>query len=371
MLEPHTLPDYAQNFGFWLVDNEMVFSKVKSILRAQERNTRDVRYYFYDHVYNKCDWTYNSIVDLNTFYVERAVQLRNKYDYLVMLYSGGSDSSNALKTFLYNNIKLDEVAYWYTSYNEDSNITNLELIHAASNILERVRDEYGIPVRKLDERQHFISAIKDSDWVLSAEPTLVAAQLSKQSLLNSCKDWLKLSENGKRIGLILGLEKPRIFYDNGWFASFLDVAHGWNNEINHLKKQHYTIESFYMTPDKPDITIKQCHVLKNYINQNYTVEQINSKFNHINFSQDEYNKLCRTLLYPHWNDSTYSLGKSINKPPLTQKYEWVWKSNTQTSENYHAGLHWLNDKVDPYWCNGGDFYRGFVGCWSRRYILDA
>jgi len=373
MLDPATIPHFAQNFGFWLVDNEIVFSKVKSILRAQERKTRDVRYYFYDHIFASYDWAIEPQQSLQELYIARAKQLREKYDYLILLYSGGSDSSNALKTFVNHGIKLDEVAYWYTSYNEDTNITNLELLYAASGMLEKVRDVHGIPVRKIDERQFITrSNLNNADWVLGAEPLLVAAQISKEPMIYETVDWRNIAESGKRIGIILGLEKPRIFYDNGWHAAFLDVAHTWNTENQHISPKHITLESFYTSGDAPLITIKQSHVLKNHISKMYDLDYIKTRFDYTkNFKQDEYMKLCRDTLYPYWDDNTYSLGKSINKPPLTQKYEWLWNSNTDISNNYLDGLRWLNNIVDPYWCNSGDFYKGFVGAWSRRYSLDG
>ena len=95
-MNPALLPDYAQNHGFWLVDNEIAFSKLKSILRAQERNTTDVRFYYYDHVFSSYDWSKPSNLSLQELYTKRAKQLREQYDYVIFAYSGGSDSSLSL-----------------------------------------------------------------------------------------------------------------------------------------------------------------------------------------------------------------------------------------------------------------------------------
>jgi len=46
---------------------------------------------------------------LDFLYALRARQLREKYDYLVLYFSGGADSTNILKTFIDNNIFLDEI----------------------------------------------------------------------------------------------------------------------------------------------------------------------------------------------------------------------------------------------------------------------
>lgn len=371
-MRPDSIPDYAHNLGFWLVDDELVFSKPKSVLRAQERNTHNVSYYYYDHIFSNIDWTIEPSQNLENIYAQRAHQLREKYDYIVMLYSGGSDSSNALKTFLYNNIKLDEVCTWYTSYDEYNCRTNQEIIHAASGMLDKVANHYGIHIRKLDDRE-YLEKTSYSSWefILGGEGTLSAAQLNKQNMLFKNQDWLKLVESGKSVALITGMEKPRIFWDSGWQAAFLDVAHGYNWEIIHTQKLPITLESFYLTPDAPHITIKQSHVLKKYITQNYTQDFIENNFSNTasGFNQSLYFKLCRTQLYPYWNENTFTIGK--DKPPLTIKYQWVWDSKTDLSETYLRGLDYLAQTIDPYFLNGGSLYNGFVGNWSRRYKLDV
>ena len=61
-------------------------------------------------------------------YVERCNQLRDKYDYLVLHYSGGSDSHNILHTFLTNNIKLDEISIRWPKHWLDGKFYNVNNI---------------------------------------------------------------------------------------------------------------------------------------------------------------------------------------------------------------------------------------------------
>jgi hypothetical protein len=48
-------------------------------------------------------------LSLDTLYKMRAQQIRDKYDYLVVFLSGGADSNNVIRTFMNNNIHVDEV----------------------------------------------------------------------------------------------------------------------------------------------------------------------------------------------------------------------------------------------------------------------
>jgi len=60
---------------------------------------------------------------LSTLYIQRAQQLRNDYEYLILNYSGGPDSHNILETFLLNNIFLDEILIY--SYFDEPTIDKL------------------------------------------------------------------------------------------------------------------------------------------------------------------------------------------------------------------------------------------------------
>lgn len=371
MVELAALPDHAHSFGFWTVNGEIVYSKVQSIMLAQQKNTHDIRYHYWDHVFSSYDWKAEPIQSLPELYKNRAQQLRDSYDHLVILYSGGSDSSNTLKTFLKNNIKVDEVAYWYNSYDEYNNPTNLEIIHAGSEMLHKCRDQYGITITKIDERPYYNNInLKNHEWVMHAEPSLISAQLSRSRIIYDNPQWNALTDSGLRVGIVMGLEKPRIFMDNDhWTSAFLDVLFCYNYEEFHYKQPPVTIEPFYSSPNYPLIPIKQCHVIKNYINLTYDSGFIKENFNNTAaFNRELYFKIVRNLVYPYWNDNTYTIGKGANV--LNAKHSCIWNSNTDFSQKYFSGLHWLNEAVDSYFLNSGSALEGLKGCWSRGYALD-
>ena len=69
------------------------------------QSNQPIQYYYYDDVWSKCDWTIEPSEPLEYYYKEQAQRIRDNYDYVVLCYSGGFDSSNILETFYYNNIK--------------------------------------------------------------------------------------------------------------------------------------------------------------------------------------------------------------------------------------------------------------------------
>lgn len=65
--------------------------------------------YYYDHVYSKVNWQIEPPGTLDFYYKEQAQKIRDEYEYVILCYSGGEDSTNILETFYYNNIKLDKI----------------------------------------------------------------------------------------------------------------------------------------------------------------------------------------------------------------------------------------------------------------------
>ena len=66
-------------------------------------------FYFNDLEFSKLNWKVEPTESLDELYVLRAQELRDKYDYLILCYSGGTDSTHVLETFYYNNIHIDEI----------------------------------------------------------------------------------------------------------------------------------------------------------------------------------------------------------------------------------------------------------------------
>jgi hypothetical protein len=370
MFEPASLPDHAHNLGFWFVDNNIFFNKTKAIYHATIKNSRDVRYYYHDHVYKKHDWTAEPVETLEEIYIKRAKQLRQKYDYLVLLYSGGSDSSNALKSFINNGVKLDEVTYWYSSHDEDNNVQNFEIMYAGSEILQRLID-MGIEVSRIDDAKYLKNhTLKKYEWILESDPTTIISVTHRPETIYNNPKWLELVNSGKSVGVIIGYEKPRVFFDGeNWYSAFMDGL-GYNYEKYHLNTTVIKLEPFYTSPDCPQISIKQAHVVKNYIEKNYTVDQYTQWFTHkAEFKKDLYYSIVRNNIYPYWNDSTFTIGKQ-NSVVYCKKCEWIWSSNTELSQNFFSGLDWVNEKVDPYFLNDANVYNGIKGVWSPWYKLN-
>jgi hypothetical protein len=94
---------------YYQVGPKQFQSKILAITESTVSG-QPVEFIFNDQLYSKFNWTVEPDLTLEQLYAARAWELRNKYDYLVLHFSGGADSTNILETFIKNNIFL----YLYT-----------------------------------------------------------------------------------------------------------------------------------------------------------------------------------------------------------------------------------------------------------------
>ena len=95
--------------GYYFVDREVIESKVYALIKASEKNTR-ATWWYYNEIFDNANENFKlHDASVEAMYRQRALQLRESYDYLILNYSGGADSHNILATFLKNNIKLDHI----------------------------------------------------------------------------------------------------------------------------------------------------------------------------------------------------------------------------------------------------------------------
>ena len=125
--------------GYWSVGEEVFFSKISALIKAHSTKQR-VKFHFNDHIYNTVKWNIEPQESLQQLYLQRALELRDQYDYLIILYSAGSDSTNMIKTFIDNKIKIDQVASWGCKNHHwgDLDLPNVEITKAGSEMIKKI-----------------------------------------------------------------------------------------------------------------------------------------------------------------------------------------------------------------------------------------
>jgi hypothetical protein len=255
-----------KNRGYWLVDDEYYTNKVNAIIAAQHRGLgpEAITFHYNDEWWDQVDWSIEPNESLQELYVQRARQLREKYETLILRYSGGADSTNILRTFVDNSIKIDVIAMneWHMDGIEPRLCTiNVEKKLLAKPQLDKALAQGAkFEVITNDYSPTFGQALgNDPAWIFDIDaPKFTGIDITAHRALTTPEfdQW-----NSPTTGVIVGIDKPKVYCKEGkiWYFSMPDHLHTMHNPANNM-----TPEPFYWTADMPTLVVKQCHVVKNY-----------------------------------------------------------------------------------------------------------
>lgn len=239
--------------SYWEYAGTRYKNKFRAI-DASRGNINDISFTYFDNNPSFSDfaWSIEPQTPLNELMKNRAQQLRDKYTYLKLWYSGGHDSTTVLNTFMNNNIHLDEIVVYRFSGNNnfDSDLGDYEINNYTLPYLKNIQNK--LPKTKITVyefgKDHFDKHLGEK-WFYT-----------KNNF--SVRHFYIPKINGKNYCHIFGGNDPNADYENGeWF---LDI---WDTDAIELTSFN-NIELFYTTPDLPKLHCKQCHILKNILKKN-------------------------------------------------------------------------------------------------------
>lgn len=253
--------------GYWYVGDQCFFNKAEALRHATSVNKK-IGYYFFDDVYKILKNGKEPTQTLDELYAERAKQLREKYDYVMLAISGGSDSMNMLYAFLNNGLKVDEIVAYYPvkaiekigSYdpsNTDTSNHIFEYLGAfAPQISEILKSHPEIKVTVLDFTDTALDMIGGGTLHehhyggLSLHPATAGPSMVFQRL--------KQIQTARPV-CVIGVDKPRVLYNSEkdeFALFFIDLQNFWQTAAM-AQVDCPPIELFYYTPDLPEIVQKQ------------------------------------------------------------------------------------------------------------------
>lgn len=289
---------------------EIFLSKFDAIAKSSV-----IGLYYYDKEFSRYDWTKEPSNNLNYYYKQRAQQIRDTYEKVIIAYSGGIDSTNVLETFYYNDIKIDEIlmvgAFSQDSFKGSDENHNAEIYHNCLKTLSRfnlkntkiVLDDYSL---LLPNKNNFSLADVD-DWYrwIGARYPLHAWYWY---------DAEKRCSNSKKTALVFGIDKPMIDYDflrKKFFFRFVDGAiFQYGQTPEKLNSQHnYERVNFYWDPNATELLIKQTHVVKKFFIDNVVINK-NIKYEYFRKNIEQ---IISKIIYEVHNPLTVISPKSGSK----------------------------------------------------------
>jgi len=306
---------------------DMVFISKSDALIYATATKQPVYWDFNDDVFSKIDWKIPISTPLSELYKQRAQQLRDKYDYLSLFFSGGVDSANVLHSFIDNGIFLDEIVMYRpvrtiknanTLDKSPKNVYSEIEFAAIPHLKKYLKDERTL-VRFIDMDTSAEEFFND-DNLLSEFCTLNnmgVTPVVKTAMCLTDKIWNALYESGKTVAHIHGIDKPIISIDNGEYSFQFEDSMSFNFESKSLIDQYDRInkhqyhEYFYWTPDLPQLVIKQCQVVKQVCNNDLIFKLLFVQS--LNSIQQKFMAIIHYIYPPHVNEirDRFTTGKVL------------------------------------------------------------
>jgi hypothetical protein len=315
-------------FGFYEYRNKFYFDKFQLLDEALHNKDYNplIKYNFNDNVYSKIDWEIEPKDTLSNIYKYRAKQLRDTYDYLILMYSGGSDSHQILHTFLENDIFIDEVQTVYPEkLASRMNIVNdrhdgkafvyeheLTTIPGFKNIHKTSPKTKLTLIDMSDDLIEFCKPTGLSDNYWTDYSTGSQHGIYRPVQANCGLNYNRKNVEGKgKVGIIYGLDKPKLMIrNNKLFCYFVDIARtGAQASQRPTNNINFNIEMFFSTPDFPLIHVKQAHIIKKFIEKSSIIYNNFIGINGNSPNQLKIGEIIKNIIYPTWTNTIFQSAK--------------------------------------------------------------
>ena len=176
---------------------------------------------------------------------------------------------------------------------------------------------------------------------------------------------------GKRVGFIYGVDKPRLLRDdtNIYFA-FLDVimTTGTMPTNDILGEYWENDEYFYWTPNMPELSIKQSHVVVNWLKANNKINLIKHMNNIGAFHDEDYYHEVNVSVYPDWNLNTWQI-KKPTRAVWNELSRWFIEGEFEAKIKWENSLWELERVCGKQWFNNNTVKDGLRGHLSPLYKI--
>lgn len=231
--------------------NNKVFFNTYLAQYESFKSKQAITFHCNDLEYDLLDWTTEPEASMEELMDIHARNLREKYERLVFMWSGGTDSHTIYNVFKRNNIHVDEIIIKHSTDIEpypDSHVDWLMKNHYDPTTVITPINEYDTELRSI--------VIQNEDWIFDNSGDLLKYG---QSALSKATQFLcEKNHAGHNWCVVVGLEKPSLHFENNrWYTRQSDMvirqACGFERA-----------ECFFL---EPVINLKQSHLAKRALKQ--------------------------------------------------------------------------------------------------------
>lgn len=396
-----------KKLGYYSVGSKIFDKKIEALIYATKiyKNFKDkvsatslISWNFNDEIFYRYNWELEPKLSLKDLYQKRAKALREKYDYVIISYSGGADSHNIVMSFLDQGLFIDELYVLMVSHGSsqwnvlDINNTNSTTSYVMDNyyqtlprLKEILNKSPGTKIRYLDMTKLVFDVFKeykDASWVLNMREELNPADVTRYNY-SYFSDFKKTLDKHKHVGVIVGIDKPRIVIDSNTKLVYTKFIDRLTNAVpigEYIREYSNTVvEFFYWSPDACDLLCKQAHVVKKWLEINKHMQGFfeNNPAPVITYGNTlgvDYNRvfserMLRSILYDNWHPSWFQATKN-SRDWFLECDNWFIKGAKGTKEHsiWLEGIKYIIDNTDPYISKDIAFPDSFLK-WHKSYCI--
>lgn len=373
-----------EKLGFYRVGFKKFANKALALIE-NHKTGYEVEWIFNNDVYSKIDWSVPIETPLMDLYVKRARQLREQYDYLILYYSGGADSTMVLHSFIDNGLFIDEIVMHLpdpvkpTVNGEDlSNLNYYSEVEYAANVhLRKVKNKLhpSTKIKYQDFSKTGIELLEKDNW---SESSPLNLSVSISGILRQITQEydaynLNLQNSGKKIAYVLGVDKPLVYFDGtDYYCYFMDTSTYHYVSPTNFNKTASLIDTvntefFYWTPDMPEIVVKQAQLIKQYCETNpwakYMISE--SLTRHIS----EYRPVLHPVIYPDYVCEQFQTEKPSTHI-MRPMDKWFWETaSKKVQNNYLETIKYIGQNTNSKYMIKGTIEYGIAAHRSKFYKL--
>lgn len=283
-----------------------------------------IHFNFNDHVFSQIDWTQEPPFSIDQLYQQRAQQLRDQYDYLILMYSGGSDSRQVLHSFNDNGIFLDEVVSMHPKKLTEKIPVVADVNHAYASLFEfdlttlpGLKDLHQVsPNTKIsivDSSDDLLTNYKNDNYFSDKQPISRIGSVYWTISTNAGQQYARQASEGQgRVGVIYGCDKPNIsVQDNKMFFFFLDTGFAGSQSQRKTNAVNFDAISFFSAADAPLIPVKQCHMIKRIMEKMPLIYKAFAQTKDSGWSPRT-REITKHIVYPSWDTKIFQGNKDTH-----------------------------------------------------------
>jgi uncharacterized protein YutD len=361
-----------KELGYYVCDQKIFSSKIEACIYST-KNKKSIRWVFNNDVFDSYPWHIEPEESLDELYDKRAREIREKYDYVVLAFSGGGDSNNVLESFLRQNLLIDEIVVNVMEDRNSMTVYNSKIMSnwnegAEFKLQTLPRLEYvrnvspKTKISIVDLSSHvfdFLNGFGDESWLSYSRERLNVSGLMRHNFLHF-KEIRKRFDKNKKIAMILGIEKPRTYVKGNTFKMmFSDKAVNIATVSEFIEDYTNTgIEYFYWHPSCAKMIAKQAHIIKRFIEltpkyrEAWQPKNLDDLFKKHRSIQE---RVLRPLLYSTWKPNYWQSDKST-LDWYSEIDNWFTEGHKNTREFaiWQAGLKYVQENARDWMIPGND-----------------